>query len=84
MTHVHARVGGWLEELYVNTSGQSVRAGQPLGILSLYLLEPQSDDGFVTWNFLDPWLPPAGAAAGSRYPIARVVDRITVPLRPAR
>jgi membrane fusion protein, copper/silver efflux system len=30
ITHVHARVSGWLEELYINTTGQVVRAGQPL------------------------------------------------------
>jgi Cu(I)/Ag(I) efflux system membrane fusion protein len=30
ITHVHARVSGWLETLYVNTTGQTVRAGQPL------------------------------------------------------
>jgi Cu(I)/Ag(I) efflux system membrane fusion protein len=30
ITHVHTRVSGWLEEMYVNTTGQTVRAGQPL------------------------------------------------------
>ena len=30
IVHVHTRVSGWLEELYVNTTGQSVRSGQPL------------------------------------------------------
>jgi Cu(I)/Ag(I) efflux system membrane fusion protein len=30
ITHVHSRVSGWLETLYVNTTGQTVRAGQPL------------------------------------------------------
>jgi Cu(I)/Ag(I) efflux system membrane fusion protein len=30
ITHVHARVAGWLEKLYINTTGQTVRAGQPL------------------------------------------------------
>jgi len=63
----------------VDTSAFLVRAGQPLSILSLYLLEPQSDDGLVTWNFLDEWLQPGG-----RYPIGRIVDRIGIPLRPAR
>lgn len=29
---------------------------QPLGRLAGYLLEPQSDDGLVTWNFLDDYL----------------------------
>jgi hypothetical protein len=55
-----------------------VRAGQPLGILALYLLEPQSDDGFVTWNFMDAWLRP-----GALYPLPRIVERITSPLAPA-
>jgi hypothetical protein len=60
-----------------------VRA-QPMGILALYLLEPQSDDGLVTWNFMDQWLPAPGAASGARYPIVRVVDRIAAPLRTVR
>ena len=30
VTHVHARVAGWLESLYVNTTGQQVRMGEPL------------------------------------------------------
>ena len=30
ITHAHARVSGWLEKLYVNSTGQKVRAGQAL------------------------------------------------------
>jgi len=30
-----------------------VDLAQPLGNLAFYLLEPESDDGYVTWNFLD-------------------------------
>lgn len=30
-----------------------VPAGQPLGNLALHLLEPESDDGFARWGFLD-------------------------------
>jgi zinc carboxypeptidase len=48
-----------------------VRAGQPLGILAMYLLEPESDDGLVTWNFLDRWL-----LAGREYPLVRVVSAL--------
>jgi hypothetical protein len=62
----------------ISTSSYVVRAGQPLGILALYLLEPQSDDGVVNWNFLDESLVP-----GANYLIPRVVERITTPLRPA-
>jgi len=33
-----------------------VRAAQPLGTLAAYLLEPESDDGLTSWNFLDGYL----------------------------
>ena len=33
---------------------------QPLANLIFYLLEPQSDDGLVNWNFLDKYLHKAG------------------------
>jgi hypothetical protein len=33
-----------------------VRTSQPLGLLAAYLLEPESDDGLVAWNFLDSFL----------------------------
>jgi membrane fusion protein, copper/silver efflux system len=34
LRHVHSRTSGWIEKLYVNYTGQQVRAGQPL--LSIY------------------------------------------------
>jgi hypothetical protein len=33
-----------------------VEMNQPLANLIFYLLEPQSDDGFLTWNFFDSYL----------------------------
>lgn len=33
-----------------------VRTGQPLGYLAAYLLEPESDDGLVVWNFFDKYI----------------------------
>ena len=80
--HQEVRLEGRWESpapLAVDGGAYVIRGGQPLGILALYLLEPQSDDGLVNWNFLDPWLRP-----GERYPIARVVERINVPLRQIR
>ena len=44
-----------------------VRTDQPLGTLAGYLLEPASEDGVVTWNFLDREL-----ERGAAYPILRV------------
>jgi hypothetical protein len=44
-----------------------VTTDQPLGTLAGYLLEPASEDGVVTWNFLDREL-----ETGAPYPILRV------------
>ena len=42
ISHVHTRVAGWIEQLDVNTTGESVRAGQPLArIFSQELLSSQ-------------------------------------------
>jgi Zinc carboxypeptidase len=41
-----------------------VRTSQPLVRLIFYLLEAESDDGFVNWNFLDAYL-----EKGKTYPI---------------
>ena len=44
VSHVHTRVSGWIERLYVNTTGERVRAGQPLaGIFSQELLSTQTE-----------------------------------------
>jgi hypothetical protein len=45
-----------------------IPANQPLARLAFYLLEPESDDGFVTWNLIE-----AGLAPGATYPIYRVM-----------
>jgi hypothetical protein len=44
-----------------------IPANQPLARLAFYLLEPESDDGFVTWNLVE-----AGLSPGATYPIYRV------------
>lgn len=42
LSHVHARVSGWIEQLDVNTTGEAVRAGQPLArVFSQELLASQ-------------------------------------------
>lgn len=42
ISHVHTRVAGWIEKLHVSTTGQRVRAGQPLAeIFSQELLSSQ-------------------------------------------
>lgn len=42
LSHVHTRVAGWIERLYVNTTGETVKAGAPLaGIFSQELFASQ-------------------------------------------
>jgi Cu(I)/Ag(I) efflux system membrane fusion protein len=44
VSHVHTRVAGWIEKLYVTTTGEHIRAGQPLaGIFSQELLASQTE-----------------------------------------
>lgn len=44
ISHVHTRVAGWVEQLDVNTTGESVRAGQPLArVFSQELLSSQTE-----------------------------------------
>jgi len=47
-----------------------VRLDQPLGRLAFYLLEPRSDDGLTTWNFLDQAL----QENEETYPIVRAMS----------
>lgn len=42
-----------------------VRTAQPLGLLAFHILEPQGDDGAVTWGFIAP------PSAGEDYPILK-------------
>ncbi len=44
-----------------------VDMSQPLSILAVYLLEPQSDDGLATWNYFDSDLRPGGL-----YPVFKI------------
>lgn len=60
------------------STGKAVLSGelivsvrQPLGILASYLLEPESDDSLVKWNFFDPDI-----QVGATYPVRRITSEI--------
>jgi hypothetical protein len=53
-----------------------VRTAQPLGNLVAYLLESQSNDGLVFWNFFDRYLVPQWGIGYNPYPVYKVLDRI--------
>jgi hypothetical protein len=78
--HLEERVfGRWADPQSrpLSSGTYIVRTAQPLGILAAYLLEPDSEDGATTWNVLDPFI-----RQGAQYPIVRIVQPITVRLRP--
>jgi len=60
--HNEVRLEGvWREQVRnVDAGGWFIPAGQPLALVALELLEPQSDDGLATWNVLDAALKPGG------------------------
>ncbi len=60
-----------------------VRTNQPLANLAAYLLEPQSNDGLLTWNYFDRYLIPQWGMGYYPYPVYKVIDPIelkTVPV----
>jgi hypothetical protein len=55
-----------------------VRTAQMLGPLAAALLEPESDDGLVTWNFFDRYLGTQWGNAPQAYPVYRLLDDVKV------
>ena len=47
-----------------------VRVGQPLGVLAMYLLEPESDDGIVAWDVGD-----RSSGANGSAPVVRLATQ---------
>lgn len=55
-----------------------VRTSQKLGYLVSYLLEPQSDDGLIVWNFFDRYLVPQWSKNYFPYPVYKVIDNTQI------
>lgn len=71
--------GRWVEERRTSLAAGThvVRVAQPLGVLAMYLLEPESDDGLTTWDI-------GGRSSGApgTAPVVRLAR--PVPVRPER
>ncbi len=52
-----------------------IRTAQPLGSLATYLLEPQTDDGLLKWNFFDRYLTPQWGNGYYPYPLYRIMEK---------
>jgi len=62
--------GKWDRALQAFPAGSFiVSTAQPLGTLVVYLLEPESEDGLVTWSFFG-----ARLKKGERFPVRKVLD----------
>jgi murein tripeptide amidase MpaA len=59
-----------------------VRTAQPLGTVAAYLLEPQSNDGLLTWNFFDRYLVPQWGKAFNTFPVYKVIDKTVLITQP--
>lgn len=76
--HQEARLRGSFDkaQLTVPAGSLFIPATQPLARLAFYLLEPESDDGLVTWNLIED-----GLESGKTYPIYRVTDATRIKTR---
>ena len=60
--------GTWTRARTTLPAGSTiVRTSQPLGLVAMRLLEPESGDGLLTWNFFD-----AASAIGQIFPVRRI------------
>ena len=50
-----------------------VRTAQPLGRLAAYLLEPESDDGLLVWNFFDRDIVSQWGRGAQTYPVYKLM-----------
>lgn len=63
----------------VDAGAYIVKTAQPLGTLACYLLEPESEDGLVAWNFFDDHL-----VEGADFPVVRLREPTALTSRRAR
>jgi hypothetical protein len=55
-----------------------IRMSQPLAKVAAYLIEPESDDGLLTWNFFDRYLVPQWGRKFNPYPVCKVMKAISL------
>jgi len=55
-----------------------IRTAQPLGNVAAYLLEPESDDGLVVWNFFDRYLVPQWRREPQTCPVYKLLVPVNI------
>jgi len=56
-----------------------VRTSQQLANVAAYLLEPETDDGLLYWNFWDKYLVPQWGGMFLPYPVVKVLTKQDIP-----
>ena len=64
-----------LEEKEFPAGTYFIKTGQKLGNLAACLLEPQSDDGLLLWNYFDKYLVPQWGGDYFAYPVYRMMEK---------
>jgi len=55
-----------------------IGTAQPLGNLAAYLLEAESDDGLLVWNFFDRYLVPQWSREPQTYPVRKLLKPVNL------
>jgi len=71
--------GTWtIEHLEFKAGTFVIRTAQPLANVASYLLEPQSNDGLLKWNFLDRYLVPQWGRGFNPFPVYKIQKRMII------
>ncbi len=55
-----------------------IRTSQALANLAAYMLEPQTNDGLLSWNFMDRYLVPQWGQGFNDYPIYKIIEPVKI------
>lgn len=58
-----------------------VRTAQPLANVAIFLLEPESDDGLLHWNYFDNYLVPQWGRGFLPYPVYKLNEKRELPVK---
>ena len=65
-----------VEQKYFPKGTVIIKTAQPLASLAAYLLEPQSEDGLLKWNYFDKYLVPQWGGDYFPYPVYRLMNKV--------
>lgn len=81
--YTNAISGKFIKETIEFPAGTvAIRTGQPLARLAAYLLEPQSNDGLLVWNYFDRYLVPQWGNGFYTYPVYKIINNTEIDTTP--